>query len=77
MFVGATGFVVGLSISKFIQGGLIYSFEPTEENKLLIKLNPPLERGVYNPSMLMVAGILQRLYAKHREEEPYLRTSEE
>jgi hypothetical protein len=44
MFLGATGFVVALSVSKFIQAGLIYSFEPSDENKLLIKLNPPLER---------------------------------
>jgi uncharacterized protein YrrD len=44
MFLGATGFVVALSVSKFIQASLIYSFEPTEENKLMVKLNPALER---------------------------------
>jgi hypothetical protein len=42
LFLGASGFVFALSISKFIQSNLIYSFEPTEENKLMIKLNPPL-----------------------------------
>lgn len=44
MFLGVTGFVVALSVSKFIQAGLIYSFEPTDENKLIVKLNPALER---------------------------------
>jgi hypothetical protein len=44
MFFGATGFVIALSVSKFIQGSLIYSFEPTDENKRLVKLNPALER---------------------------------
>jgi hypothetical protein len=42
LFLGVTGFVVSLSFSKFIQANLIYSFEPTEENKMMIKLNPAL-----------------------------------
>jgi hypothetical protein len=42
MFLGVTGFVVGLSVSKFIQASLIYSFEPTEENRMMVKLNPAL-----------------------------------
>jgi hypothetical protein len=33
-------------------------------------------QSIYNPNMFMVAGILQRLFAKYREEEPYLRTME-
>lgn len=44
MFFGVSGFILALSVSKFIQSGLVYSFEPTEENKLMIKFNPPLER---------------------------------
>jgi hypothetical protein len=44
MFFGLSGFMLSLTVSKFIQSELIYTFEPTEENKLFIKLNPALER---------------------------------
>ncbi len=35
------------------------------------------KQGTYYPNMLMVLGIFQRLYAKYREEEPYLRMEQE
>ena len=84
MFFGSTGFILTLSMSKIIYNDLIFSFEPTQANKLYVKLNPALQRvltfsiqGVYHPSLLMVFGIFQRLYARFREEQPYLRTQEE
>lgn len=39
-----TGFIFSLGASKFILSNLIFSFEPTDENRLYIKLNPSLER---------------------------------
>jgi hypothetical protein len=44
LFFGISGFVCTLSVSKFILPSLDFAFEPTEANRLYIKLNPALER---------------------------------
>ena len=44
LFFGTTGFILTLSASKFIYPNLLFYFEPTDTNRLLIKLNPALER---------------------------------
>ena len=64
LFIGAFGFITALSLSKFIGTNIEYAFEPTVDNKLMIKLNPTLERGKYYPSLPMFLGIMQRLYSQ-------------
>lgn len=56
IFFGMTGFIFSLGASKFIFSNLIFSFEPTDENRLYIKLNPALERV---PSYLKREHIIQ------------------
>lgn len=44
LFFGTTGFILTLSVSKFLYPNLQFYFEPTELNRLFIKLNPALDR---------------------------------
>ena len=44
VFYSMTGFTIALGLSKFMMSDLKFAFEPTEENKLTIKLIPALDR---------------------------------